>query len=68
MSNIFPIEALKSQKELAKKWAKEYFNTEEGKAEIEKWNKETVEYMILGKPTSCLNEELLDEIKNYGKN
>jgi hypothetical protein len=67
MNSIFPIEALKAQKELAKKWAKEYFNTEEGKREMEKWEKEAIEYMTLGKPTSCLNEKLLDEIKNYGK-
>lgn len=54
-------------KELAKKWAKEWLNSEEGKAETEKWNKEAIDYILLGKPTSCLNEELLDEMREFIK-
>ena len=52
-------------KKLAKKWAKDYLNSEEGKAEITKINQEALDYMLYGKPTKWLNEELLDEIKNY---
>lgn len=54
-------------KELAEKWAEEYLNSEEGKTETARINQETLDYMLYGKPTTYLNEELLDEIKNYGK-
>ncbi len=64
---MFPIEKLKAQKEKARQWAEEYLNSEEGKKEIEKWNKEAIEYIILDKPTSCLNEELLDEIYTFAE-
>jgi|LakMenEpi03Aug12_release.lakeMendotaPanAssembly.Ray.scaffolds.fasta_scaffold3954843_1 hypothetical protein len=50
----------------AEKWAEEYLNSEEGEKEIALLNQETLEYMLYGKPTRYLNEELLDEIKNYG--
>lgn len=54
-------------KELAEKWAEEYLNSEEGKKETARINQEVLDYMLYGKPTRYLNEELLDEIKNYGK-
>jgi hypothetical protein len=49
----------------AKQWAEEYLNSEEGKLELEKLNKEAINYMLYGAPTSCLNEEFLDELKDY---
>lgn len=49
----------------AKEWAEEYLNSEEGKLEIERINKEAIDYMLYGIPTSYLNEDLLDEIKNF---
>ena len=72
-NNIFPLEELKAQKEkvlnkkLAEKWAEEYLNSEEGKKETEKLNKEAMDYILYGKPTSYLNEQLLDEIRDYEK-
>lgn len=54
-------------KQLAEKWAKEYLNTEEGKKETEKLNRETIDYIIFGKPTRYLNEELLDEMDSFIK-
>lgn len=57
----------KCMKTFAKQWAEEYLNSEEGKAETEKWNKEAISYMLLGKSTTCLNEELLDDISSFIK-
>lgn len=54
-------------KQLAEKWAEEYLNSEEGKKETEKLNKETIDYIIFGKPTRYLNEELLDEMDSFIK-
>ena len=52
-------------KQLAEKWAEEYLNSEEGKKETENLNKETIDYIIFGKPTRYLNEELLDEMDSF---
>jgi len=51
----------------AKQWAEDYLNSEEGKAETEKWNKEAISYILLGKSTTCLNQELLDDISSFIK-
>jgi hypothetical protein len=56
---------LKKYIKTAKEWAEEYLNSEECKLELEKLNKEAIDYMLYGKPTSCLNEEFLDELKDY---
>lgn len=49
----------------AKEWANDYLNSEEGKIKTEKLHKEAIDYILTGKPTSCLNEKLLDEMKAY---
>ena len=55
-------------KNLAKKIVSEYNKTEEGIKESEELLQEALDYIAYGKPTRYLNEELLDEIKNYEKN
>jgi len=52
-------------KTIAEKWAEDYLNSEEGKAETAKINKEVFDYMLYGKSTTFLNEELLDEMNDY---
>lgn len=48
-------------KELAEKWAEEYLNSEEGKAETARINQEFLELMVYG--TITVTEELsVDEI------
>lgn len=54
-------------KEIAKKWAEDYLNSEEGKKEVEKINKEALDYLIFGEPTRYLNEELLSEMNSFVK-
>lgn len=54
-------------KNLAKKIVSEYNKTDEGKKESQELLQEALDYMLYGKPTRYLNEELLNEIKNYGK-
>jgi len=71
-NNPFPIEELKARKEkllkkTAKQWVEAYLNSEEGKAEMAKLNQETLDYMLYGKPTRYLNEELLDETGSFVK-
>ena len=51
----------------AKKWVEGYLNSEEGKRDTEKINKDFVDYIIFGKPTEYLNEELLDEMASFVK-
>jgi hypothetical protein len=65
--NIFPIEELEARKKelTAKQWAEDYLNSEEGKAETARINQETLDYMLYGKPTRYLNEQLLGEMKDY---
>lgn len=68
--NIFPIEELKARKKqllkkTAKQWVEDYLNSEEGKAETAKINKEVFDYMLYGKSTRYLNETLLDEMNDY---
>ena len=60
-----PYIRIKANAKTAKEWAEEYLNSEEGKLEIKRINKETIDYMLYGTPTSCLNEDLLDEMKNF---
>ena len=63
-SNFIPaLENIKT----AKQWVEEYLNSQEGKKETEKFNQEAMDYILYGKPTSCLNEQLLDEIRDYVK-
>ena len=50
---------------LAEKWAEAYLNSEEGKKEKARLNKEIEDYLLFGKPTRYLNEELLNEMKEY---
>lgn len=61
----FPYIRVKANIKTAKEWAEEFLNSEEGKLEIERINKEAIDYMLYGIPTSCLNEDLLDEMKNF---
>ena len=61
----FPYIRVKANAKTAKEWAEEYLNSEEGKLEIERINKEAIDYMLYGIPTSYLNEDLLDEMKNF---
>ena len=72
MKNVFPTEELKKQRDYllnnrktAKQWADEYLSSEEGKLEIEKWDREARDYIVFGVPTTCLNEELLDEMRDF---
>ena len=60
-----PYIRIKANAKTAKEWAEEYLNSEEGKLEIERINKEAIDYMLYGIPTSYLNEDLLDEMKNF---
>lgn len=60
-----PYIRIKANAKTAKEWAEEYLNSEEGKLEIKRINKETIDYMLYGIPTSYLNEDLLDEMKNF---
>lgn len=53
--------------ETAKKWAERYLNSEEGKIETERINKEVINHMLFGKPTRYLNEDLLDEMDSFTK-
>lgn len=61
----FPYIKVKADIKTAKEWAEGYLNSEEGKQEIERINKEAIDYMLYGIPTSYLNEDLLDEMKNF---
>lgn len=54
-------------KEIAKKLVEGYLNSEEGKKETEKLNKEALDYMIFGSPSRYLNEALLDEMNSFIK-
>lgn len=54
-------------KNYAKEWAEKYLNSEEGKKETERLNKEALDYMIFGYPTKYLNEELLDDMNSLLK-
>jgi hypothetical protein len=60
-----PYIRIKANAKTAKEWAEECLNSEEGKQEIERINKEAIDYMLYGIPTSYLNEDLLDEMKNF---
>lgn len=50
---------------LVEKWVEAYLNSEEGKKEKVRLDKELKDYILFGKPTRYLNEELLDEMKEY---
>ena len=50
---------------IAKQWANNLLNSEDIKIELEKLNKEALDCILTGKPTSYLNEQLLNEIKNF---
>ena len=69
--NVFPIEELEVQrdkvvfKKFAEKWAEEWLNSEDGKLEIEKLHKESMDFILYGKLTSYLDERLLEKIKNF---
>lgn len=45
--------------------AQDFLNSEEGKEEVAKLNKEFQDFIVYGTPTRYLNEDLLTEIKNY---
>ena len=68
--NIFPIEELKAQKEkllkkTAKKLAEDYLNSEEGKLEKVKMDREFMEFFLYGSPTTYFNNEVLKELCEY---
>ncbi|HSE99934.1 MAG TPA: hypothetical protein VLA48_03475 [Nitrososphaeraceae archaeon] len=52
-------------KNYAKEWADKYLNSEEGKKETKRLNKQALDYMIFGYPTKYLNEELLDDMNSF---
>lgn len=52
-------------KEIAERMAQDFLNSEEGKEEVAKLNKEFQDFIVYGTPTRYLNEDLLTEIKNY---
>lgn len=56
-----------SIKEIVQKLVEGYLNSEEGKKETEKLNKEALDYMIFGSPSRYLNEALLDEMNSFIK-
>lgn len=52
-------------KEIAERMVQDFLNSEEGKEEVAKLNKEFQDFIVYGTPTRYLNEDLLTEIKNY---
>lgn len=50
---------------IAEQWANSILNSKDIKIELKKLHKEVLEYMLCGKPTRYLNEQLLYEIKNF---
>lgn len=53
-------------KEIVERMAEDFLNSEEGKEEIAKLDKEFQDFIVKGAPTRYLNEDLLKEIKDYG--
>lgn len=53
-------------KKEVEKFIESFLNSEEGKEEIAKLNQEAEDFIAHGTPTRYLNENLLEEIKNYG--
>lgn len=47
---------MKSNKELAEKWADDCLNSEAGKLAIEKINQDFIDYILFGKSTIYLNK------------
>ena len=52
-------------KEIVERMAQDFLNSEEGKEEVAKLDKEFQDFIVYGTPTRYLNEDLLTEIKNY---